>query len=163
MPSAPRPKPPSLDEPLVPRRMLVGIGAVVVLGIAGWIAYDVLVVTDQERVEALLDDVTGTMGPEKVSRALRWVDVDRQPLDVSAYGDARSYSPGQGSELETKARESLRRFDGTTFRMLRRSVEVTGNDAHVTLQLIGDDSMANVDFALRKHGEDWLISRLALH
>ena len=158
-----RPKPPSLDEPLVPRRMLLGVGAVVVLGIAAWVAYDVMVVTDVERVGALVDDVTGTMGPETLARALRWVDVDRQALDVNVYGDATSYVPGQQDALETRARASLRRLDGTKLRMLRRSIEVTGDDAHVTLQLLGDDAMANVDFALRKHGADWLLSRVYVH
>lgn len=163
MGNATRPKPPSLDEPLVPRRMLVGIGAVVVLGIGAWIAYDVMVVTDAERVGQLADDVTGTMGPDAVTRGLRWIDVDRQALEVSVYGDARSYVPGQGAELEERARSGLRRFDGTKLRMLRRSIEVTGDQAHLTLQLLGDDAMANVDFSLRRHGADWLLSRVYVH
>jgi len=158
-----RPKPPSLDEPLVPRRALVGVGVVVVLGLAAWLAYDALVVTDEERVGELVDDVAGTMGPDAVTRGLRWVDVERQALEVNAYGDARSYLPGQGAELEARARSALRRFDGTKLRMLRRSVEVSGDQAHVTLQLLADDGMANVDFALRKRGDDWLLARVYVH
>ncbi len=158
-----RPRPTSLDEPLVSRRSLVGIGAVVVLGIGGWVAYDALVVTDQERVASFAEDVTGTMGPEAVTRGLAWVDLDRQVLEVSGYGDARAYVPGQDAELESRARTVLRRFDGQKLRVLRQSVEITGDDARIALQLLADDGMANVDFGLRKHGEDWLLARVHVH
>ena len=158
-----RPPPPSLDTPLVPRRTLIGVGGVIVLGIAGWLLWDVLVVTDRERVEAIVDDATAEMTPEHIEKALHWVDVERQPLEVGVFDETRLYESGQGRELAERARTGLRRFAGESRRPLRRSIELTGDEARVSLQLVSDEGLVNVDLALRKHGDDWLVSRVHLH
>lgn len=116
-----------------------------------------LVVTDRDRVERFADAVSGEVTPGRIDAALRYVDVERQPVEVTAYEAAETYGPGQREALRRRVSEGLRGVMGTRFRVLRRSVTMGPGSASVSLQLYSSEGAPTTEYVLRKHGDDWLV------
>jgi hypothetical protein len=138
----------------------------VVLAIAGVIAlYDVLVETDEERLEAqFIPDVSGSITRTKIDRACeRWVDLERQTLEVSALGQAQAYRAGESEALRDDAHERLRSLEGTSARVISSGIVIEGDTATVTLRLMNDQlGMQTAEWTLDRHDGDWLVSRLSV-
>lgn len=121
------------------------------------VAYRSLVVTDRDRVERFAEAVSGEVTPERIDAAMRYVDPDRQPVEVTAYESTESYGPGQREALHRRVRERLRAASGQRFRVLRRSITVGPQSASVSMQLYSSEGMPTAEYVLRKHGDDWLV------
>jgi hypothetical protein len=133
---------------------VLGVGAVVVV----LIAYDALVVTDEERLEAFVDSVHGEVTSERIDEALSHCDPSIEPVEVQVFGDTTLYT--DSSELESRARESLRRFSGDDLRVMTSSVRVEDGRGNIRLRLLSSRGMMRVDFTLVAHGERWLVSKV---
>lgn len=146
------------------RRAWIGAG-IALAAIAGiLVAYDALVVTEEERLEAFVDDVTGmvTQGRVRGARS-RWVDLGRQPLEVSAMGQSLLYREGEEEELAAQSRRALRSMLGTSLRVVSSSIRIEGDTATVDLRLMSRErGFGQAQWRLRRHGEDWLIERLSV-
>ncbi len=144
------------------KRRTLGIGILAVVAIVGiWVTVDYLVVTDAERIEVFLESVTGEVTPEKISAALEWVDTSRQPVEVYVMGQTTLYEDGQ--ELETRARDSMRRFMGQELRILGENIDVEDDHATLNVRVLGDRlGMVSATFSFRKRGEDWLVSKVSV-
>lgn len=137
--------------------------AVLVIG-GALFAYDALVETEEERLEVFVDDVTGsvTRGRVDVARS-RWVDLSRQPFEVSAMGQSWLFEEGEEDELTDQASSSLRGIFGTNLRVMSTTMQIEGDTATVTLQLVSRErGLGMVEWRLSKDGEDWLVERLAV-
>lgn len=148
----------------VTRKAWIGVG-VGVLALAGALfLWDVLVVTDEERLELFVEDVTGDVGPDRVMNArVRWVDLDRQPLEISAMGRSLLYRAGEDDALQERSQTALRSMYGERLRALTSGITVDGERATVTLRLMGDRSgLHQVQWRLRKRDDEWLVERLAV-
>lgn len=146
------------------RKGWIGIG-VAVLALGGVLfLWDVLVVTDEERLELFVEDVTGVVGPDRVMNArVRWTDLSRQPFEISAMGQSLLYREGDDEALQERSQTALRSMYGDRVRPLTSGIRVEGDRATVTMRLMGERSgMAQVEWRLTKHGDEWLLERLAV-
>jgi hypothetical protein len=142
------------------RTLLLALAALaVIVGI--WVTVDHLVVTDAERIEVFLETVTGEVTSDKISSALEWVDTSRQPVEVHVMGRTDLYEDGE--TLETRARESMRRFMGQDLRILGENIDVEDDRATLDVRVINSQlGMVSATFDFRKRGEDWLISKVSV-
>lgn len=140
---------------MTPRQRWSAFAVVAVVG--GVVASRALVVTDRDRVERFADAVSGEVTAARIDAALRYVDPDRQPVEVTAYESTQSYGAGEREALHRAVRERLQPVTGTRFRVLRRSITVGPASASVTMQLFSAEAAPTAEYVLRKHGADWLV------
>ncbi|MCZ7686919.1 MAG: hypothetical protein M5U28_52520 [Sandaracinaceae bacterium] len=128
------------------------------------VAYDALVVSDEERLEALIEDSTGSITAARIERGrARWLDLARQPFEISGFGEARSYGAGDEAALDDRAADAARTLAGDSLRAISSGVRVEGDRGTVTMRVLGQRlGMAQIEWSLRKHGDDWLVSRLSI-
>jgi len=139
----------------------MGLTALVTLGIGLlWWGADALIVTDEERLEALVDLATSPLDGEVITAAAEWTDPGRQPVEVSAFGMSRVYGAGSEEDLAAMGRSSLSPYYGTSFRDLSRSIEVEDDHGAISMRLMSDQGMVQVRVQLVKHGDDWLVAQL---
>lgn len=140
---------------MTPRQRWSAFAVVAVVG--GVVASRALVVTDRDRVERFAEAVSGEVTPARVDAALRYVDPDRQPVEVTAYESAQTYGAGEREALHRRVRERLQPVAGVRFRVLRRSIAMGPGTASVTMQLFSSEAAPTAEYVLRKHGDDWLV------
>ena len=146
------------------RRTLIGAAVAVVAVIGAYALYDALVTTDEERLEVFVEQVTGSVTMPRVDGARRrWVDLERQPLEISALGESLLYRAGEDDALETRSHQALRTLAGSELRLLGSGIEVDGDTATVSLRVISPgQGLGTIEWTLRKHDEDWLVERLVV-
>lgn len=137
------------------RQRLAVLAVVAVLGAIA--ASRALVVTDRDRVERFAEAVSGEVTPARIDAALRYVDPERQTVEVTAYEASETYGPGQRDALHQRVRERLRAVAGTRFRVLRRSITMGQGSASVSMQLFSSEAAPTAEYVLRRHGGDWLV------
>ena len=144
------------------RRGWLGAAAGIAAVVGALALYDALIESDEERVERLVEDVAGPVVPARVAAATaRWVDLSRQPLGISALGESLRYGPGDEEAFEERRRRGLAPLSGDQLRVLTHGVEIDGDEARVTMRVLGDRlGMSSVEWTLRRRGDDWLVSRL---
>jgi len=138
------------------------IQSVVVALLVGSVAMvaDALVVTDEERLEAFVDAVTGDVETRRIDAALSYVDPARVPVEVMVSDDSRLYEEGQEVDLAERARHTLGPYTGEEVRLLQKSIELDDDRALVALRLGTRHGTANVQFRLVRRGDGWLVSRV---
>lgn len=146
------------------RRAWLGVGTALLVIVAAVLAWDALVVTDEERLEAFVEDVTGAVGPTRVSTAReRWIDLSRQPFEASAMGESLFYGPGEDAALAERANAVARELRGVTLRVMSSGITVEGDEATVSLRVLSRErGMGQVEWRLRRHGDDWLAEHLTV-
>ncbi|MCU0691910.1 MAG: hypothetical protein MUF54_10950 [Polyangiaceae bacterium] len=145
---------------MVPRNKWLLAGAVFVVAVASWIIVDLLVVTDEERLEEFAEIVTEVIDEEHLRAALQHVDPSRQPVLVEARGQSARFDTLSQEQFATHARARLRPFEGLGQHALRREIELKENHAVVLTETFSRRGRVTVDWELRKHGNDWLVSRV---
>ena len=91
------------------RRAWLGVGAALVSIVAALVAWDALVETDEERLAVFADQVTGPISAGRIDAARRrWIDLDRQPFEVSALGESLYYGPGEDAALAVRSARAAR-------------------------------------------------------
>ncbi len=121
---------------------------------------DALVVTDEERLEAFVDAVTGEVDTRRIDAALSYVDPARVPVDITVGDDLRAYGEGQEVDLAERARATLAPFQGDDVRVVQEAIEIEGERALVALRIGTREGMADVQFRLVRRGDGWLVSRV---
>lgn len=140
-------------------------GGLLALTVAVVVGYDALVVSDEERLEGLIADSTGTITAARIARGrATWIDLSRQPLEISGFGQARVYTEGDEAALDQRAREAARTLAGGPLRAITSGVRVEGDRGVVTMRVLRQgQGMAQIEWTLHEHGDDWLIARLSIH
>ncbi len=142
----------SLQRLLLP----LGLTALAVAGVA--IVADALVVTDEERLDAFVDDVTGDGA--RVTRALGYADPSRVPVEV-VHGDALDvYGDGQEVDLADEAHDALSALNEREATLVQKTIEIRGDNALVALRLQTGDGPVSAQFRLVRRGDGWLLSRV---
>lgn len=119
--------------------------------------------SDADRIDEFVKAVTGEVTSARIDQALaRYVDLERQPLEVSVFGDLRGYDQAQREKLSQDAHARLTFLLGKRLNVLRKQIAIDGTEARIELQLFGREGMGNLRYVLAKHGERWLIARLDL-
>jgi hypothetical protein len=142
-------------------RTVLYYGFIAAVAIAGVIlAVDAIVVTDQERLESFVEGVTGDVRSERIDHALSWTDLGAEPVEVVFGDQPRLYEQGQEGDLADDAREILAPLEGESVRLLQDAIEIDGTSARVALRVSTDEGVCDVQYLMRKHGEDWLVTRV---
>ncbi|MCA9600470.1 MAG: hypothetical protein R3A78_14200 [Polyangiales bacterium] len=126
--------------------------------VAAFVTYDVLVVTDEERIEAFVETITGTVDEDHIAAALAYFDPARVTIDVEVLGRGRVYS--DAAQFRSDMRRAVSILQGDHLRALGEHIEVTGDTATVTMRLVTQRGIRDTEFRLVKRGEDWLVSRV---
>ncbi len=144
-----------------PKKIAALVGAGLVLLVGTLVIWDILVVTDQERVEAFADTVTSEVSPENIEKALAHVDPALQPVLIEVRGESLRFDQSQ-EHFAAMARSRLRSFEGTKQHVLRKNVEVKGLSATVATETFSRRGRVSVDWELRKRGDAWLVNRMSI-
>lgn len=142
------------------RWLLAAAFAAAVVG--GALLYDALVLSDEERLEELAAAVPGPVTAARIAGAReRWIDLDRQPFEISALGRVALYRSGDDAALDERAADAARSLAGSRLRTLTSGIAIDGDRAVVSMRVLDDRSgMAQLEWTLERHGGDWLLSGL---
>lgn len=144
---------------MMTRRNLVIAAAGATLLVAAMVVGDVLIVTDEERLEDFSDAIAGTIDHGWVTNCLKYVDPARQSVTVEARGSSYSYGREDGGRLTEDAHLRLSPFYGTNLHLMGRTIEVDGDKARVVLHTFSrQGGRATIDLDMKKRGEDWLVA-----
>ncbi|MEM9194662.1 MAG: hypothetical protein AAGF12_36120 [Myxococcota bacterium] len=142
-------------------RKQIGIGASVIVGaIALLIIGDMLIVTDEERIEALVDSLAGPVDANKIDAILTWTNPEVQPVEVNAYGRTELFRDAES--LKERARSGALVYQGQDLKLISSGVTIEGDVAQVTFRLFGQ-GFVDGEATLLKRGDDWWISRAYIH
>lgn len=142
-------------------RKILYYGLVVGAGLAGVaIVVDAVIVTDQEQLETFVDDVTGEVRTTRIDSALGWVDLSEEPVEVVAGSEPRMYRVGEEADLAEDAHAVLAPLEGENATLLQDAIEIDGDAARIALRLSTNDGVCDVQYLMRKRGEDWVVSRV---
>jgi len=136
----------------------------ILLTIVGAIAttVDALVLTDEERLEAFTDKLSGDVTNQRIDEALDFADPDREPVELMSGRFHAYYDDGQGAELAERAHRELAPLTGSEATMLQRSIHIDGNQALVAVRVRTRGGVVDARFDLERHGDGWLIQRVRL-
>lgn len=140
------------------RKLVVAAAIAALTIIAGAVIADWMIVTDEERVEELIDVVTGRVDHDSIDRALGWTDLSRQPLEVSFRGQSYRFDSDDAESLRTSAFTHLAAYQGERLTLLQKHIEMKGTSATVTVDTLSRRGRTTVDYELRKSGARWLLS-----
>lgn len=123
---------------------------------------DAMVITDEEKLQTFLDEVTRSGGGDRVGRALAFADPNREPVSVAFRGGVQHFEEGQEVELEGALRSALDSFGSGAFDPIQEDVELSGEDARIAVRARTDAGLTDAQFELRRHEDGWLIRRVAV-
>jgi len=134
--------------------------ALAISGVVGGLAAvaDALVVTDQERIEQLVDSLEGEVQDTSLDEVLRFIETDREPLELRTRERTRHFEDAD-ADIAQWAREALRPLHGSEIEIVQRTTELEGDEAHVALRARTRYGVVDGAIDLVKRGERWLIWR----
>ena len=140
----------------MPSRNVVIAGIAVAVAVGAGFAIERLIVTEEERLEVFVKDVTGRIESEKIDRALAWTDASRLPIELTIRGSTWRFE--QQTELSREAHSKLAPFDGERLSLLSSHIELKDHSAAVTVDTFSRHGRNTVVYDLRKIGDRWLVS-----
>jgi hypothetical protein len=142
----------------LPSRRTILAGAVAAVAIGAVVIADWLIVTEEERLDAFVDTVTGRIDDAKIEGALSWTDPKRQPLELTFRGQSYRFDADNCADLRSKAYTHLASYQGEKLTLLSKSVEVSGRKATIVVDTLSRRGRTTVEYELRKTGKQWLVS-----
>ena len=116
---------------------------------------DALVVSDEEAVEALVDDLT----EDASAGVLVWTDPELEPVSVQVAGRVVRYSAGDESRCADAIGDALSGFEAGA-EVVQSSVDVDGDRATVSVRARSAGELHDARFRLVRHGQGWLVTRI---
>jgi hypothetical protein len=132
------------------------LAAVAFGGVA--LVVDALIVTDEERLETFVDDVTGEEG--RVAHALDYTDPSRVPVELVTNDALDVYGDGEEVDLADGAHVVLAPIASRDATLVQETIEIRGDNALVALRLRTGDGPVDAQFRLVRRGDGWLVSRV---
>jgi hypothetical protein len=117
------------------------------------LAADALVESDEERVDDVADAMVGGASDRRVDAVLAWVDPSRVPVVV----DGERYAEDDGDPAPA-IRDALAPLDADRLEVVQRSVSLEGDRATVALRVRSEGDLVDVQVAMRRDGQAWLVS-----
>ena len=118
--------------------------------------------SDEKLLERFVEDVTGRVDAAQVDRALSYVALSEQPVDVRVPQMSGVFDEARGSELASAYRRTMQRFIGSELRVRSRKIEIEGDTADVRLTLVTQYGAVRVELSLRKLSSGWKVSRVSV-
>ena len=122
---------------------------------------DALVVTDEERLEAFVDALSGEVSPERIDDALSFAQTDQLPFTLRSGSSERTYD-NRDAELARRVRETIAPFLGTEAELVQHNIEVDGDEADVHLRVRTIRGTVSAAIQLEKVDGRWLIAATTL-
>lgn len=119
-------------------------------------AADALVVSDEEAVEELVDDLT----EGEMDDVLGWVDLGREPVSIQSGGRSVRYEQGEDLEVGDALENALASFGASDLDVVQRSASVDGDRATVSVRARADGELHDATFHLVRGGSSWWIGRV---
>jgi hypothetical protein len=107
-----------------------------------------------------VDGVTGEVRSERIDHALSFTDLASEPVEVVTGNEPRTYAVGEEGDLADDARQVLAPLEGESVRLLQDAIEIDGTSARVALRVSTSEGVCDVQYLMRKHGDDWLVTRV---
>ncbi|MFT5353301.1 MAG: hypothetical protein ACI9KE_000499 [Polyangiales bacterium] len=140
--------------------LLLAAAAILCLGCVAAVA-DALVVTDEERLEAFVDAVSGEVSSERIDDALSFAQTDQLPVTLRA-GSSESTYDNRDAALARRVRQSIEPFLGTDAELIQHDIRVDGDEADVHLRVRTTRGSLSASIELEKVDGRWLIAETTL-
>jgi hypothetical protein len=138
------------------KRILEGLVVLALLG-GGAVVVDALILTDGERLEAFVDEVSSAPPGERIAVVLDHTDADRVPVSVLESGARRTYGEGQSPELSDRLHRILREVDSESARVVDGAIDFEGARGTAIMRVDVDREKQNLYFEFVKRGDGWLL------
>ena len=118
--------------------------------------------TDEDLVDALIEDVTGKVDGSYADRALGHVDFERFPLDVSVPHHQGVYDAARKAEVVKTFRRAVNRdLMNSELRVRGKKVEIEGDRAEIGLNMVSRLGFFKLDMTARKAEPGvWKVTRV---
>ncbi|MBI5500625.1 MAG: hypothetical protein HY907_10325 [Deltaproteobacteria bacterium] len=139
----------------------------VVLAVAGGavaLGIDLLVETDEERIEKVLDEMRSAAAAGDADRLVPLLDLDGDGFQIDVGSDHDRFVADDLELLQERLSDATEWMRDATLRLESPTVDIQGSRAHAYFRLVlqrdGDsDQSIPVDLALRRVGDDWRATR----
>ncbi len=121
---------------------------------------DVLVITDEEKLEAFVDELTDDSPDKRVDGALHYADTSRVDVEVTSPDDRAYYGDGEDLQLADHLRDALASLDHGHVSLIQRTVRVDGDDGMAALRLDTEDGVLDAEFRFVRRPDGWLLRRV---
>ena len=141
-----------------PRFVLYSVVATLGIGAVA-IAADALVENDTEQLDEIADVLTQDRADARIDGLLAWADPARETVIVRGDRGRERFSENDG--LGDSLHGALAVLDERELDVVQRTVAIEGARGHVRLRVRGTgDEIVDVDVALRRDGQGWLLSEV---
>lgn len=140
--------------------LLLAAAAILCLGCIAAVA-DALVVTDEERLMAFVEAVSGEVSGERIDDALSFAQTDRLPLTLRSPDSERTYDD-RDDELARRVRQSLEPLLGSDAELIQHDIQIDGDIADVHLRVRTEHGSVSAALELEKVDGRWLVSEAAV-
>jgi hypothetical protein len=121
---------------------------------------DALVVSDEERLEAVADELTEGPADERVDGVLRRIDLSREPLRLEHGERVRRYSEDDDHRLADGVWDALGPFADEDLEVVQRAVRLDGDRGTVAVRVRAGSELHDATLHLVRSGQGWLVTRL---
>lgn len=119
-------------------------------------AVDALIVTDEEFLLAIVDNMEGELSSAAIDDALVHVRTDEVPVTLNATGRSRRYESDDAA-LASDTQRRLRVLLGSEVEVLQRDVQIDGDSAQVRARMRLPQGPVSVSAQFEKRGSRWLL------
>lgn len=123
----------------------------------GGVVVDALFVTDEERLEAFVDEVTSAEPGDRIAVVLEHADADRVPVSVRDADARHTYGEGESPELSDRLHRVLRDVDSDSAQVVQGAVDFEGERGTAIMRVDVDREKQNLYFEFVKRGDGWLL------
>ena len=149
-------------DPTVLRKSLTAALTLVVALTAVAAVADALVLTDEERLDDVVDALTSTESGRRLDSALRYFACDREEVTVRTPDVRDTFGDGDEVNLSSTLRRELRFLETDDVETLQSSVTVDGDAATVSMRLVDDGTPRDLTLQLNRHRDRWLVRHFRL-
>jgi hypothetical protein len=142
-----------------------GIYLLVILSIVvgAAVVTDAVVVTDRERMDEFIEQVTDRVSASRIDNALSYADPSKVTMELVHDGRRRRYTDRNASALKTDARKALASLEGSKLHLIQESISLEGERARIALRLRTAAGLANTVFDLRRENDVWILRRVIVN
>lgn len=141
-----------MDRPELRPLALFSLAALV-LFVAATALADVMVETDEER----LDDIASAISESgaRIDRLAAYADAERVAVVVGEHGHTERV--GDSGELVDRLHEVLAPLDAERSEVLNVTSELAGDEGSITLRVRDAEGTADLELTLRREGQSFLL------
>jgi NAD(P)-dependent dehydrogenase (short-subunit alcohol dehydrogenase family) len=142
--------------------LLIVAAFVVALGAAALSMADTLVVTDEERLERFVDELTSPSTDARLDVALNNADPSRVPVDLVAEDLAQRFADGDHEAFAETTRKAFAPLLGEKAELVEKSIAIDGDHALVAVRVATDGGLVNARFRFVRCEDGWLVDQMSV-